>query len=158
MAHATIEWIYIGAVTAILVWVGSEAWNVERLLEHIPAEAETIRVVGQQWFWSFEHADGTKEINELHVQKDVPYRFEIVALDVLHNFNIPDYTILMDAVPGRINTLSSVFDQTGEFLIQCREYCGYSHYDMKAKLFVEEPDVSDVASANPADNSKDSNL
>ena len=48
------EWIYIGVVVALLVWVGAEAWNVERLVEHIPAEAKTIIVTGQQWFWYLE--------------------------------------------------------------------------------------------------------
>jgi cytochrome c oxidase subunit 2 len=142
------EWIYIGAVVAILIWVGASSWDVERIIEEVPAEAETIKVVGQQWFWSFEHADGTKEINELHVQKDKPYRFEITSIDVNHNFNVPDYVILMDAVPGRINTLWNMFSEPGEFLIQCREYCGFSHYNMKAKLFVE-PAVTPVA-AEPA--------
>ncbi|HEX6646601.1 MAG TPA: cupredoxin domain-containing protein [Nitrososphaeraceae archaeon] len=147
-SHALYEWIYIGAVVAILIWVGASSWDVERIIEEVPAEAETIKVVGQQWFWSFEHADGTKEINELHVQQDKPYRFEITSIDVNHNFNVPDYVILMDAVPGRINTLWNMFTETGEFLIQCREYCGFSHYNMKAKLFVE-PAVTPVA-AEPA--------
>jgi cytochrome c oxidase subunit 2 len=147
-SHALYEWIYIGAVVAILIWVGASSWDVERIIEEVPAEAETIKVVGQQWFWSFEHADGTKEINELHVQKDKPYRFEITSIDVNHNFNVPDYVILMDAVPGRINTLWNMFTEPGEFLIQCREYCGFSHYNMKAKLFVE-PAVTPVA-AEPA--------
>ena len=149
MGHATIEWVYIGAVSALLIWVGSSAWDVERVLEHVPPEAQTIKVIGQQWFWSFEHADGTKEINELHVQKDTPYRFEITSLDVNHNFNVPDFTILMDAVPGRINTLWSQFDQEGVYLIQCREYCGYSHYDMKAQLFVE-PKLEEASAETPA--------
>jgi cytochrome c oxidase subunit 2 len=131
------EWVYIGSVVAILIWVGAASWDVERIIEEVPADAETIKVTGQQWFWSFEHADGTKEVNELHVEQGKPYRFEMTSLDVNHNFNIPDYTILMDVVPGRINTLWNMFDQTGEYLIQCREYCGFSHYNMKAKLFVE---------------------
>jgi len=42
-------------------------------------------------------------------------------------------------VPGRINTVWLVPDQSGEYLIQCREYCGFSHYQMRAKLIVEEP-------------------
>jgi heme/copper-type cytochrome/quinol oxidase subunit 2 len=42
-------------------------------------------------------------------------------------------------VPGRVNSIWYVPDQAGEFLIQCREYCGFSHYQMRAKLFVEEP-------------------
>ena len=146
--HAMYEWAYIAVVIAILIWVGASSWDVERIIEEVPANAETIKVVGQQWFWSFEHADGTKEINELHVQKDKPYRFEITSIDVNHNFNVPDYVILMDAVPGRINTLWNLFTEPGEFLIQCREYCGFSHYNMKAKLFVE-PAVTPVAAESP---------
>jgi heme/copper-type cytochrome/quinol oxidase subunit 2 len=46
---------------------------------------------------------------------------------------------MMDAVPGRINSMWVMPDTTGEFLIQCREYCGFSHYQMRAKLIVEEP-------------------
>ena len=137
MAHAQYEWIYVGAVVAILIWVGASSWDVERIIEEVPANAETIKVTGQQWFWSFEHADGTKEVNELHVEAGKPYRFEMTSLDVNHNFNIPDFVILMDVIPGRINTLWNLFSQPGEYLIQCREYCGFSHYNMKAKLFVE---------------------
>ena len=153
MAHAMYEWVYIGAVVAILIWVGAASWDVERIIEEVPADAETIKVTGQQWFWSFEHADGTKEVNELHVEQGKPYRFEMTSLDVNHNFNVPDFTILMDVVPGRINTLWNMFDQTGEYLIQCREYCGFSHYNMKAKLFVEpasataEPETAESKAA-----------
>ena len=43
----------------------------------------------------------------------------------------------MDAVPGRVNVVWNLFDKPGEYRIQCREYCGYSHADMRAKLFVE---------------------
>ena len=137
MGHATIEWIYIGAVISILCWVGASAWNVEHQLEAAPPDAETIKVIGQQWFWTFEHEDGTKEVGELHVKQNVPYRFEITSQDVIHDFNVPDFVILMDAVPGRINTLWNVFDVPGEYLIQCREYCGLLHYNMRGKLFVE---------------------
>jgi cytochrome c oxidase subunit II len=146
--HAMYEWVYIAAVVAILIFVGAASWDVERIIEEVPADAETIKVIGQQWFWSFEHADGTKEVNELHVQKDKPYRFEITSLDVNHAFNVPDWTLMIDAVPGRINTLWNMFTEDGEFLIQCREYCGFSHYNMKAKLFVE-PAVTPVAAETP---------
>jgi plastocyanin len=39
-----------------------------------------------------------------------------------------------------------MFTEDGEYLIQCREYCGFSHYNMKAKLFVE-PAVTPTAAA-----------
>jgi len=137
VGHSTPEWVYIGAVTAILIWVGAESWNIEHTLEYAPPNSETVRVVGQQWFWSFEHADGTQEINELHVKEGIPYRFEIVSNDVVHSFSVPDFAMLMDAVPGRVNTMWNVFDEPGEYLIECREYCGMLHQDMRARLFVE---------------------
>ena len=142
MGHATVEWVYVGVVIAILVYVGADAWNVERMLDisSAPSEAEVVKVTGQQWLWTFEHEDGKKEIGELHLVKGKPYRFEVTSLDVIHAFNIPDFTTLIDAVPGRINTVWLVPDQSGEYLIQCREYCGFSHYQMRAKLIVEEPE------------------
>jgi cytochrome c oxidase subunit 2 len=156
MGHATVEWVYVGVVISLLTYVGAESWNVERVLEHAPQEAELIKVTGQQWFWTFEHTDGTKEIGELHVKKGVPYRFEIISQDVIHNFNVPDFTILMDAIPGRVNSVWNMFDQTGEYLIQCREYCGLLHYNMKAKLFVEEPTQTNVAVATETANQSQS--
>ena len=149
MGHATLEWIYVGAVISILCWVGASAWNVEHEIEAAPPDAETIKVVGQQWFWTFEHEDGTKEVGELHVKQNVPYRFEITSQDVIHDFNVPDFVILMDAVPGRINTLWNVFDVPGEYLIQCREYCGLLHYNMRAKLFVEPASAESAESPEP---------
>jgi cytochrome c oxidase subunit 2 len=143
MGHATIEWVYVGVVISLLTWVGAESWNVERLVEHVPAQAETIRVTGQQWFWTFEHEDGKKETGQLHVKQGVPYKFELVSKDVIHDFNVPDYTILMDAVPGRVNVVWNLFDEPGEYPIQCREYCGFGHSTMRGKLFVE-PQTAEV--------------
>jgi cytochrome c oxidase subunit II len=150
MGHATVEWIYVGAVISILCWVGASAWNVEHQIEAAPPDAETIKVIGQQWFWTFEHEDGTKEVGELHVNQNVPYRFEITSQDVIHDFNVPDFVILMDAVPGRINTVWNVFDVPGEYLIQCREYCGLLHYNMRAKLFVEPASAESTESPESA--------
>ena len=129
--------------------MGAESWRVEHTLEYAPPNSETVRVIGQQWFWSFEHADGTQEINELHLKTDVPYRFELIANDVLHDFAVPDFALLMDAVPGRVNTMWNVFDKPGEYLIECREYCGQGHQDMRAKLFVEQNNGTTSVPSNP---------
>ena len=71
------EWVYVGVVIALLCYVGAEAWNIERIVEHVPEDAEIIKVTGQQWIWTFEHEDGTKEIGELHVERGKAYKFEI---------------------------------------------------------------------------------
>jgi cytochrome c oxidase subunit II len=151
MGHATIEWVYVGVVISLLTWVGAESWNVERLVEHVPPEAETIKVIAQQWFWTFEHQDGKKETGQLHVKQGVPYKFEIISKDVIHDFNVPDYTILMDAVPGRVNVVWNLFDKPGEYPIQCREYCGFGHPTMRAKLFVEPFSQTAEAAEKPAE-------
>src|SRR5918998_1843821 len=158
MGHATVEWVYVGVVVSLLTYVGAESWNVERLIEHAPEEAENIKVTGQQWFWTFEHEDGRQEVGELHVTRGVPYKFELVSMDVIHDFNIPDFTVLLDVVPGRVNTIWNVFEKSGEYLIQCREYCGLLHYNMKAKLFVEEPtaETSEASTAQAASTVGDS--
>src|SRR6188472_219757 len=137
MGHATYEWVYVAVVVALLTWVGADAWNVEHKLEAVPAQAQVIKAIGQQWFWTFEHANGTQEVGQLHVKAGTPYRFEVTSKDVIHSYNVPDFTILMDAVPGRVNTVWNMFDKPGEYLIQCREYCGLLHYSMRANLFVE---------------------
>ncbi len=138
MGHDTSEWVFVAIVIAILIYVGVDSWDIEKLLEDVPADAETIKVTGQQWFWSFEHADGTKEISTLHLKKGHAYKFEIYAKDVMHSFNIPDLVVFQDAVPGRVNHAWFSPDQTGEFPIQCREYCGLLHYNMRGSLVVED--------------------
>ena len=47
------EWIYVGVIIALMVWVGAEAWNVERLVEHVPADAEVIIVTGSAMVLDF---------------------------------------------------------------------------------------------------------
>ena len=36
------EWVYVGVVIALLCYVGAEAWNIERIIEHVPEDAETM--------------------------------------------------------------------------------------------------------------------
>jgi cytochrome c oxidase subunit II len=151
MGHAMMEWIYVGVVVVLLVYLGAAAWEVERFLDHPPKDAQVVKVIGQQWFWTFEHEDGTREIGELHLQKGVPYKFEVTSRDVTHAFNIHELVVLIDAVPGRITTVWVMPDATGEYLIQCREYCGFSHYQMRAQLFVEDG-ISNVSTDVEAKN------
>ncbi|MEM2856603.1 MAG: hypothetical protein QW416_05840 [Candidatus Nitrosocaldaceae archaeon] len=138
MGHATLEWIYVGVVIAILTWVGVEAWTGEKILEEVPEDAETIKVIGQQWLWTFEHEDGSVEVGKLTLKVGKTYKFEVTSKDVIHAFNIPSHAILIDAVPGRVNHIWMETTTPGEYLIQCREYCGLLHYNMRAMLIIEE--------------------
>ena len=138
MGHDTVEWVYVGVICGILAWVGVDSWYIEKLVDDVPKDAEVIKVTAQQWFWTFEHQDGTKEVGQLHLKKGQPYKFEITSKDVNHAFNMPDWVIMQDAIPGRINKAWFVPDQVGEFPIQCREYCGLLHYNMRGTLYIED--------------------
>ena len=40
MAHSNmLEWIYVAVVVALLVYVGAEAWNIERIIDHAPEDS-----------------------------------------------------------------------------------------------------------------------
>ena len=55
MGHGTLEWVYVGVVVAVLIYIGADAWNVETFLDHAPEDAQVVKVTAQQWFWTFEH-------------------------------------------------------------------------------------------------------
>ena len=47
----------------------------------------------------------------------------------------------MDAIPGRVNTVWFAPTEAGTHDIQCREYCGLIHYNMRGTLIVEDPSI-----------------
>jgi cytochrome c oxidase subunit 2 len=123
---------------AISVW-----YNVK---QNLPDADATIRVVSQQWAWSFVHpgADGElgtdddiKTVDELHVQEGQVYHFQLESRDVLHNFSVPVFRLKQDAVPGRVITGWFEPTEAGVFDIQCAEMCGIGHGIMGARIHVE---------------------
>ena len=46
MSHAMIEWVYVGVVVALLIYIGAAAWDVERVLDHPPENSKVIKVTG----------------------------------------------------------------------------------------------------------------
>jgi cytochrome c oxidase subunit 2 len=128
-------------VGTILVWI-----NVKQAFP--PAE-ETVRVIGQQWAWTFVHpgpdqklgtADDITTIDELHVKADTVYHFELTSKDVLHSFSVPVFRLKQDAVPGRVITGWFKPTVTGQFDIQCAEMCGLGHGLMAARIVIESKD------------------
>jgi cytochrome c oxidase subunit 2 len=43
----------------------------------------------------------------------------------------------MQIVPGQVSKLTYTFDNAGEYLFVCTEYCGSAHAAMFGKLIVE---------------------
>ena len=105
-----------------------------------PQEALEIHVVGKQWMWKFQHPEGPREINELHVPAGQPVQLLMTSEDVIHSVYVPAFRIKMDAVPGRYTTTWFEAIQTGTFHLFCAEYCGTSHAEMIGRVVVMSPD------------------
>lgn len=125
-------------VGAIVVWV-----NVK---QNLPEPDETVRVIGQQWAWTFVHAgpdgeidtdDDVTTVDELHVVAGRTYHFRLESEDVLHSFSVPAFRLKQDAVPGREITGWFEPTQTGTFDVQCAEMCGIGHGAMAASVIIE---------------------
>ena len=132
----------------ILVWV-----NIKQTL---PPRDNLVRVIGQQWSWSFIHAgpdgeldtqDDVSTVNDLHLKLGETYHFELQSRDVLHNFAVPAFRLRQDAVPGR--TISGWLKptKTGTFDLQCAEMCGYGHGIMGAAVTVHSAESYDTTMA-----------
>ncbi|NRA09435.1 MAG: cytochrome C oxidase subunit II [Myxococcales bacterium] len=128
-------------VFAVKVW-----YDVK---QDLPPAESTVRVIGQQWAWTFQNAgpdgkldsaDDITTMNELHVQLGTVYHYKLEALDVLHNFSVPVFRLKQDAIPGRVITGWFEPTLTGEYDVQCAEICGIGHGLMGARIHIETPE------------------
>lgn len=137
-------------IAAVRVWV-----DVKQTL---PPAQETVRVIAQQWAWSFVHpgadgkldtADDIKTVDELHVKVGKTYHYKLEARDVLHSFSVPVFRLKQDAIPGRVITGWWKATRTGVHDIQCTEICGIGHALMPARIYIQsESDYNLWAAAN----------
>ncbi len=58
---------------------------------------------------------------------NVPIRFRLQALDVIHSFYVPAFFFKRDAFPGRINEFELTIEEPGVYGGQCAEFCGLNH-------------------------------
>ena len=119
----------------IFAWGASVYFSMYR----IPEDAIDVYVVGKQWMWKFQHMDGQREINELHVPIGTRIRLTMTTEDVIHSFYVPAFRIKMDVVPGRYTYTWFEATQTGRFHLFCAEYCGTNHSGMVGSIVVMEP-------------------
>ena len=104
-----------------------------------PDKSLDIYVIGRQWMWKFQHQEGPREIDTLHVPVDRPVRLIMTSQDVIHSLYIPAFRLKYDVIPGRYTNLYFEANQTGEYHIFCTEYCGTNHSQMRGTVIVMEP-------------------
>ena len=129
------------SVIPLLFTLSFFAWGTSIFfaMNRVPDEAIEVSVVGKQWMWKFQHADGQREINELHVPLGRPVRLVMASEDVIHSFYVPAFRLKRDVLPGRVATLWFEATKPGRYHLFCAEYCGTKHSGMIGWLEVMEP-------------------
>ena len=111
----------------------------------MPPADETVRVIAQQWAWTFVHAgadgvldteDDVATVDDLRLKVNTTYHYELTSRDVLHCFSIPLFRLKQDTIPGR--EIKGWFrpTMTGEYDVQCAEMCGIGHGVMAARVTI----------------------
>jgi cytochrome c oxidase subunit 2 len=130
-------WIVIPfiIVMGIFVWGASVYFAVFRP----PEDALDVYVVGKQWMWKFEHPDGQREINELHVPIGRRVKLTMATEDVIHAVYVPAFRLKADVVPGRYTSIWFEPTKPGRYHLFCAEYCGTKHSGMIGWVEVMTP-------------------
>jgi len=119
----------------IFVWGASVFFAMSRP----PDETLNIYVVGKQWMWKFQHLDGQREINELHVPVGRAVKLIMTSEDVIHDVFVPAFRVKADVVPGRYTNLWFQATTPGRYRLFCAEYCGTRHSGMTGEVVVMDP-------------------
>ena len=99
-----------------------------------------IYAVGKQWMWKFQHLEGQREINELHVPAGRPIKVTITLRGRAPQPLLPGVPH-QDGRDSRAATPScgSRRPSPARYHIFCAEYCGTNHSGMIGNVIVLEP-------------------
>lgn len=117
------------------------------IIEEVEDYELTVKVIGHQWYWSYEYRDLIlKKFDSYILSRDrnrmfrllnvdnsliIPYntnvRIIVSRRDVIHSWTIPSVGVKADAIPGRLNQLFILFNRIGIYFGQCSEICGANH-------------------------------
>jgi cytochrome c oxidase subunit II len=120
---------------ALFAWSAVDYYRIERK----PGNAIDVEVVGKQWMWKIQHAEGKREINELHIPVNRTVALTLTSQDVIHSFFVPAFRVKQDVVPGKYTSEWFKPIAPGEYHIFCSQYCGTQHAQMIGRVVVMQP-------------------
>nr|UFQ89056.1 cytochrome c oxidase subunit II [Serendip sp. MZUSP 7987] len=134
--NQTVELVWTVIPTIIVLVLCS--LNVNFITSGLDCLSEsTIKIVGHQWYWSYDYADGSYDSfickdgfqvdKPLRLVYGVPYHLIVTSADVIHSFSVPALNLKVDAIPGRLNHAFLSPTYFGTFLGYCTELCGAGH-------------------------------
>ena len=92
-----------------------------------PGAYEAV-IIGQAWAFV---------PSEIRVPAGSTVTFTATSRDVLHGIHVAGTRVNVMLIPGQISRVEYTFDEPGEYLLICHEYCGLGHHTMGGKVVVE---------------------
>jgi cytochrome c oxidase subunit 2 len=129
----------VGVFVIMFVWGAVIYFDAFRA----PDNATVIYGVGKQWMWKFQHPEGQREINELHVPIGQPVKLMLTSEDVIHSFFVPAFRIHMDVLPARYTSVWFQPTRVDDYHLFCSQFCGTNHAGMVGVVHVMEQDDYD---------------
>ncbi|HVT28973.1 MAG TPA: cytochrome c oxidase subunit II [Lacipirellulaceae bacterium] len=131
-----LEWFWtltpLGIFAVFFAWGGQVYYDAYSA----PENATPIYVVAKQWMWKFQHPEGQREIDTLHVPVGKPIKLLLISEDVIHSFFVPAFRIHMDVLPERYTSVWFKATTPGEYHLFCSQYCGTNHAGMVGRVIV----------------------
>jgi len=90
-----------------------------------PDGSVTVRAIGQQYSFT---------PSCILVPTDAPITFRATSADVVHGLLITGTNINLMLVPGYVSSLDARFDEPGERLMPCHEFCSVGHEGMWGRV------------------------
>lgn len=161
VTYAVLESLWTLIPMWFLTFVAIPSFALALSLEEDIEPVMWIKVVGHQWYWSYECATlgspdtttfesrmvTTDEVEDpalrllatdtsIRIPFNKPTRFFITSDDVLHSWAVPSLGVKVDACPGRVNTFTVTPKRAGIYYGQCSEICGLNHAFMPILVHV----------------------
>jgi cytochrome c oxidase subunit 2 len=138
--NTRLEIIWTAIPAILLVGLCTYAYVTLTDIEKAQANSMNVRVVGEQFTWTFFYRDANgKEISshQLYLPENTPVYFTVQSKDVIHDFWVPAFRMKIDAVPGidthlRVTTKGA----PGAYPVVCAELCGLGHSTMRQTAHV----------------------
>lgn len=163
--NTVLEVAWTALPVVILIIIAVPSLKLLFLQLEVPEPDVTIKVTGNQWYWTYEYPDEEIEFDAFMLTKDelaengysedeyllatdtrvvVPVNANVhvlvTASDVIHAWTIPSFGSKIDAMPGRINETWFRAEEVGVYFGQCSELCGKDHTYMPIVVEVMELD------------------
>jgi len=148
--NTLLEVIWTAVPVLILVTIAVPSYRLLYFVDRISDADMTLKVTGNQWYWSYEYPDSNVTFdatpipddkidaskgqhrllevdNPVVLPIDTSVRVLVTGADVIHSWAVPAFGVKSDTVPGRTNETWIRATKLGRFYGQCSELCGVDH-------------------------------